>query len=133
MAKHYREILRRSGVLSKNEEKYPETALEIFGGALVKKLFLGLPYYSYLPFTTLKESNGIIMEFTGLTGENAVISLKGYLGGGLTPIRWAAALRSIKRAAAKKRLPSFTPIVKKTATSCFWIATDKVFFLGRRV
>lgn len=119
MAKHYREILRRSGVLSKNEEKYPETALEIFGGALVKKLFLGLPYYSYLPLTTLKESNGIIMEFTGLTGENAVISLKGYLGGGLTPDKVGGGFTLNKKSGGKKALAELYADCEKNGNKLF--------------
>lgn len=78
MAEHYRSILESKGLLITEETDAPMLSFNIFGGAMVRKLLLGLPYYSYESYTSFKQAEDILVELKNTTGQNAVVNLKGF-------------------------------------------------------
>lgn len=78
MAKFYRNYLKEKGILKKSAEEQKNMQVEILGGVLTKKFFLGIPYKAVSPLTTLKQSQDIITEIADKIDNNLNVLLSGY-------------------------------------------------------
>ena len=78
MASFYRNYLEEKGLLKKSGLEQKKIQLEIVGGALTKKFFLGIPYESVVPLTTLNQAQDIINEISLKTDKNLNVLLNGY-------------------------------------------------------
>lgn len=85
----------RENALSELEASNATTPMNlvIYGGAEVKKSFLGVPYETLYAATTLEQAQKMITELTEQTGQSAAVMLKGFgksgidmgeIGGGYT-------------------------------------------------
>lgn len=64
LAAVYQDYLVKNGILVKNENKTNSLLnLNMYGGVILNKVFLGIPYLAYSPLTTFSESFGIIEAF----------------------------------------------------------------------
>ena len=68
IAKTYREYLIRTDGLTRRERGSSAFSLYINGGILAKKSFLGVPYETLIPLTTLAQAETIIRELYEETG-----------------------------------------------------------------
>ena len=60
LANKYKEYLKSQGYLNELSEKQTELHLKFYGGSMVTKSFLGVPYKTMYEMTTLKETKDII-------------------------------------------------------------------------
>lgn len=82
MAEVYRNYLMETqGMPSSAEEA--RLALEIIGGTMIQKSFLGIPYESLYPATTLQQALTIVEELSQDTGLHPFVNLKGFGDTGL--------------------------------------------------
>lgn len=77
MAECYRDYLIKKYSLNSKKEN-SSIFLQIIGGATVDKSFIGIPYESLVPTTTLKQAEDIINEISEKIGIVPVVQLKGY-------------------------------------------------------
>lgn len=119
MAEHYRSILESKGFLKTDETDAPMLSFNIFGGAMVRKLLLGLPYYTYESYTSLKQAEDMLIELKNTTGKNAVVNLRGFLGGGLTPDKVGGGFKIEKSAGGKKEFAEFQKICSENGIQYF--------------
>lgn len=77
MAECYRDYLIEKYSLN-NEKENSSMFLQIIGGVTVDKSFVGIPYNTLAPATTLKQAEDIINELSEKTGVTPVTQLKGY-------------------------------------------------------
>lgn len=82
MANRYREYLTEKYSIKDSKSDSP-LYLQILGGALVDKSFIGIPYQSLATATTLSQAKKIISEVTKATGVKPVVQLKGFGESGL--------------------------------------------------
>lgn len=78
MAAFYRDYLKEKGQLNKSSIEQKNMQIEILGGALTKKFFLGIPYNTVTALTTLEESKAIISEIADKIGSDFDVLLNGY-------------------------------------------------------
>lgn len=78
MARFYRDYLKEKGLLEKSKLEQKNLQLEIVGGALTKKFFLGVPYETVAPLTTLAQAQDIIKEIAERNDNNLNVCLSGY-------------------------------------------------------
>lgn len=78
MARFYREYLKGKGLLEKSKLEQKNLQIEIVGGALTKKFFLGVPYETVEPLTTFGQAQDIISEVAGNTDNSLNVCLSGY-------------------------------------------------------
>ena len=78
MARFYRNYLKEKGLLEKSKFEQKNLQLEIVGGALTKKFFLGVPYETVAPLTTLTQAQDIIREIAEKNDNNLNVCLSGY-------------------------------------------------------
>ena len=83
IAKTYREYLIRTDGLTRRERGSSAFSLYINGGILAKKSFLGVPYETLIPLTTLAQAETIILELYEETGAAPAVSLDGFGESGL--------------------------------------------------
>lgn len=78
MADTYRQYLQ--SVYGMAKQKEPDTVLNVqmIGGAMVSKSFLGIPYKSLLPTTTLNQASVIIQDLQILTKHSVAVELIGF-------------------------------------------------------
>ena len=82
MAKLYRDYISKK--FSVNEgNKDSSLYLQILGGAMTEKSFVGIPYRTLETATTLEEAKEIISDITKNTGVKPVVQLKGFGSTGL--------------------------------------------------
>lgn len=82
MANRYREYLTEKYSLKATNTDSP-LYLQILGGAMVDKSFIGIPYQTLAPATTLSQAKDIIADITKATGVKPVVQLKGFGESGL--------------------------------------------------
>ena len=82
MAKLYRDYISEKFVADKNN-KDAALYVQVLGGAMVEKSFVGVPYKTLETATTLKEAEAIINDITKNTGVKPVVQLKGFGATGL--------------------------------------------------
>ena len=58
-------------------------ALNMIGGAMIRKSMLGIPYKTLYPTTTFQQAEGIIRDLTGVTGVYPTVNLQGFGKSGL--------------------------------------------------
>ena len=81
MAISYRNYLKDKGF--KSSDSNLQIAFDIYGGSLIRRLFLGIPYYSLQTSSTLKQAKNIVEEIHNETDANLLINLKGFGNSGL--------------------------------------------------
>lgn len=79
MAETYREYLN----LDKISENSPALMLSFYGGAEVRKLFLGIPYRTVVSVTDFSDVKNILNDLQKETGVNILANLKGFGNSGL--------------------------------------------------
>lgn len=119
MAKHYRAYLANQGFLKTEANAAPLLSLNIWGGAMTRKLILGFPYYSYTSYTDLSGAEKILTELNSLTGQTAVVNLRGFLGGGLTPDKAGGGFKLAGAAGSKKDLAALKEKCKELGNILF--------------
>ncbi len=83
MAKFYREYLKEKGMLLKSDLKQQNLQLEIVGGTLSKKFFLGIPYETVDTLTSLDQAQEIIKDVSSENDGGINVLLSGYGSTGL--------------------------------------------------
>lgn len=83
MAKFYRNYLSEKGMIQKSGLKQKNLQLEIVGGTLSKKFFLGIPYKTVDALTTLEQAQDIIKEISSKNPNGINVLLSGYGSTGL--------------------------------------------------
>lgn len=78
MAETYRNYLLESEQLSKHSEKQESFSVTIYGGFMAEKSFLGIPYKSLKPLTTISEAQEIITELSEQTDNSFSVYLQGF-------------------------------------------------------
>lgn len=85
----------RAKALNNNDKAAQDTEMNlvIYGGAMVEKSFLGIPYKTVYPVTNLQQAYDVVKELTEKTGVTSSVMLKGFgdtgidigkIGGGYT-------------------------------------------------
>lgn len=83
MAACYRQYLQGAGLLKKSTHKQQPYHITLIGGAQAREFTLGIPHTSLLPLTTFAQSQQIVKELRGLTGQTPEVLLMGYGASGL--------------------------------------------------
>ena len=83
MAACYRQYLQGAGRLKKSTHKQQPYHITLIGGAQAREFTLGIPHTSLLPLTTFAQSQQIVKELRGLTGQTPEVLLMGYGASGL--------------------------------------------------
>ncbi|MBO5200593.1 MAG: hypothetical protein J6B93_04865 [Clostridia bacterium] len=77
MAKVYRDYLINNFDMQKTSDDLP-LSVRVIGGAAMKQSFLGIPYDTVYPTTTLSDAKAIIEELKKELGDDFSVQLKGY-------------------------------------------------------
>lgn len=80
MASFYREYLKADNSVTTASDEQKTYSVEIVGGALVKKFFLGVPYKTVASLTSFKEALNLIEELNEIGSPNIVLSGYGESG-----------------------------------------------------
>ena len=78
--------------------------LKIYGGAMIKKFFLGVPYNSLQPATTVNQARQMMGEIIEKTGEKPVVNLLGFTESGVNVGKVAGNYRLNDQLGGKKEL-----------------------------
>lgn len=119
MAEHYRNILKSEGYFQTDAADAPMLSLNVLGGAMVKKLLLGFPYYSYDSYTDLKQAGNVLTALKGTADQGVIVNLKGFLEGGLTPDKVGGNFKIERAAGGKTGLIEFQKICAENGARCF--------------
>lgn len=82
MAKLYRDYIAEK-YNRKQSDKDSSLYLQILGGAMVEKTFVGVPYKTLEAATTINEAQAIVSEITEKTGVKPIVQLMGFGQSGL--------------------------------------------------
>lgn len=77
MAETYREYLKEKGFLENSTETIPLN-IELIGGSLITESFLGIPYTTVQPTTTIEQASDIINDLSSYAGNNFTVKLNGF-------------------------------------------------------
>ena len=83
MADIYKKHLKSQGYLTDKQEEITNLHLEIYGGTMITKSFLGIPYKTMYGMTTLSEAQSIVEELYDVVDSDISIELKGFGSTGL--------------------------------------------------
>lgn len=120
MADKYKEYLKSQGYLTKVSEKQIDLHLKFYGGSMITKSFLGVPYKTMYEMTTLKEAKGIISELSKATNNNISIELKGYGSTGLNTEILAGDYKIASSLGSKKEFKELQDTVKELGGTTYF-------------
>lgn len=78
MAKFYRNYLKNKGLLKKSGLEQKNLQLEVIGGALINKFFLGVPYETVTSLTTINQAKDIVKEIAEKTDSGLNVLFNGF-------------------------------------------------------
>jgi len=125
MAKYYRNYLIDNGM--KEAENIPNAMLTLLGGVKVRRLALGIPYYSLQSLTDFSQAKNIVEDIYKDTNANIAVNLKGFTENGLDSGKYAGGFEADKIFGGKKGLREFTDWCKSQNIDSFF-DFDTVFF-----
>lgn len=120
LANKYKEYLKTQGYLNELSEKQTELHLKFYGGSMVTKSFLGVPYKTMYEMTTLKETKDIILELSKTISTNISIELKGYGESGLNIEKLAGNYKIAGSLGSKKQLKELQDTVKELGGTTYF-------------
>lgn len=82
MAQLYKKYLKNNGFLNKKAQDY-NLNITFIGGDMIDKSFLGIPYKSLLPATTISEATAILKEITASFEGKTSVRLMGFDSDGI--------------------------------------------------
>lgn len=82
MAKAYREYLTDKKLLGGNADE-KAVFIQMLGGAKAKRSFLGIPYDTVVPATTVTQAEDIVNDLGTVLENDFIVNLKGFGNGGL--------------------------------------------------
>ena len=119
MAQIYRKYLSENQGLKSNVIP-KDTVLTFLGGGLKRKLFLGVPYNTYVPLTTTEETEKIIDSVRKDTNASMAVNLKGYGIGGLDNTDIGGGFKVEKSVGGKKAIIEFMEKSYKNKIDAFY-------------
>ena len=120
IAAAYKSYLKSQGLLGELSDKQSELHLEIYGGVMTTKSFLGVPYKTLYQLTTLKEAQSIISELSEVAGSNSSIELKGYGSSGLNISKLAGDYKIASDLGSKKQLKQLQEDVNENGGTLYF-------------
>lgn len=78
MARYYREYLIKNKLLEEKPVTFSPYSITVYGGAQIKKLFLGVPYKTTVALTTFEQTQEIIDTLTQNIGKAPKVQLIGF-------------------------------------------------------
>lgn len=112
IAEIYRNYLKDIGLLPKESESENQLHLKFLGATLVKKSFLGVPYNSLYPLTSLDSAISILSEVREKTDSVISVELKGYGETGLDITKLAGNYKISNKLGNLKQLSDLSQICK---------------------
>lgn len=125
MARYYRSYLEEKGMTLADEA--PDAILTLLGGVKVRRLALGIPYYTVSELTTFPEAKTIVEDIVKETDAKLAVNLKGFGTSGLDSGKYAGGFTAGKAFGGKKRLNEFSEWCKNKNIDSFF-DFDTVFF-----
>ena len=104
MAKTYRDYLIKKEGLKKIGDSDATYAITFNGGFMASKSFLGVPYETVYPLTTLKQAQQVISELLNETNYKPIVRLNGYGETGLDKGSLAGGYKINSKLGGKKQL-----------------------------
>ena len=120
IADAYKSYLKARGFLSELSDKQSKLHLEIYGGVMTAKSFLGVPYETLYQLTTLKEAQSIVSELSEVLGNNSSIELKGYGSSGLHIGKLAGEYKIAGSLGSKKQLKQLQEEVNENGGTLYF-------------
>ncbi len=118
MAGVYREYLKEKGFL-KNSAKVIPLNVNLIGGSLITKSFLGIPYTTVQPTTTLKQASEIVTDLSKNTNDNFTVNLKGFGDSGIDIGEIAGGYTISKNIGTKSDLKKLSSLCKEKDIDLF--------------
>lgn len=118
MAEYYREYLLSKGM--KENIGVADAMVTLFGGVEVRRLALGIPYYTLSEVTTLEDAQNILKDFSEKTGGKIAVNLKGFGNTGLSNGKYADAFSVSKKLGGQKALTSLLDWCKDSNVDAFY-------------
>lgn len=112
MAEIYRNYLQDNGYLKEKVSDVP-LSVTIVGGQMVSRSFLGLPYETLLPATTIKQAQEILKEIKENTNVDISAKLIGFGDTGLDLASYAGGFKLNSNLGSKKDLASLNTYCKE--------------------
>lgn len=102
MAESYRNYLAKNKGL-KNNVSVTDAVLNVYGGAKLKKLFLGIPYNTFSVMTKISDTGKIIEELSE-SGVSLAVNLQGFGSGGMDGEKIGGGFSVERKLGTKKEL-----------------------------
>lgn len=77
MADIYRDYLTKENILTENDDE-KALSISLIGGTEITKSFLGIPYKTVFPTTTIEQANNILSEISDNNVDSLAVKLKGF-------------------------------------------------------
>ncbi|MBE6750232.1 MAG: hypothetical protein E7560_03625 [Ruminococcaceae bacterium] len=118
MAEYYRSYLVSKGM--KENVGVVDAMVTMLGGVEVRRLALGVPYYTLSEVTTLEDAKNILADFSEKTGGKIAVNLKGFGNSGLSNGKYAGGFSVSNKLGGKKALTSLLDWCKEADIDAFY-------------
>lgn len=125
MAEYYRNYL-ISGGMTKTETP-PDALITLLGGVQVRRLALGIPYYSISELTDFEQAQSIISDIVKDTGASLAVNLKGFTENGLDSGKYSGGYTVDGAFGGRKGLDAFNNWCTEQGIDSFF-DFDAIFF-----
>ncbi len=118
MAKTYQDYLKEKGYLRENAGTIPLN-INIIGGSLITKSFLGIPYKTVQPTTTIDKTMDIVSDLSSLELSEFSVNLKGFGATGIDIGKVAGGYEINKKIGNSSKLKKLSSLCKEKNIDLF--------------